>query len=605
VSTLAADPSVQRCDLAREPDFPWLGEPYQGALAALRAAVRTSPGLLLLTGEAGTGKTILTKTLVQRLRNDGALVGTRPLSPSEPGALPEAVAVAYGLPGDEAFRAGFEEFLSRTAADRKSAVFIIDDADRLTPDTIRTIEDLLETAASGSPRRLFSILLVGGPGLEAMLGSARHKRLGSRITTRCQLRRLTDEEVAAFLVHRLAVAGVHGSPFKPATVRDIHRASGGLASRIGPLAQQALAPPSATRATATARAPITAPPTPRSRVAAEVPPPAPAVTSSVPPPPAVTVPVPPTPPAVAAPVPPPPAVAAELPPPPLPAAPAALPTETAALAAIGSPAAPAEVAQSVRVVRSKPVHAPAEPARSVAPLKPTLQELLVTPPAKVAPSESRRWSSLRHVAIAVAAGAVVVLGSTFGVIAHRAPGARAALNVRTTKPTTATHNPPSAPVPSPVKPSPPSEAVTPVPTRPADTTNGPGREPVAPTPPANHANVPSPPSARAPHPVDGIAKPSPAPEPLERKAPATVTESGRQGNARRAARPPRVVAGTEAPTSRRAPDPSARVAEPRPDAARPSTPSRADRDTPDPSGIIDWLLKDRPPADASLDFGGK
>jgi type II secretory pathway predicted ATPase ExeA len=563
VDTLTEDRSTRPRDLGEEPDFPWLGEPYQGALAALRAAARTSPGLLLLTGETGTGKTILTKTLIQRLRNDRVLVGTL-RCPGEASCEPDdflrALAEACGAAGDAGPRADrlarIKEFLTRAAAERKSALFVIDGAEAVTPELLDTVEDLLEPArrAGGDgPNRVLSILLVGDPGLDTMLSDPRYKRLAGQITTRCQLRRLTEDEVWAFLVHRLAVAGVPGSPFTRATARQIHRASGGLASRIGPLAQQAL-------------------------------------------------------------------------------------TIQQTHDAPASPVAPAEATRQVVVTREA-----VAVSMDAAPARPTLHELIFAPP-RFASHRAWRWPSRRHVRIGLATGVVVVLGVALGAAAHRTPRVRAALGgwlthavsrTRGVERETTPNAPPvpsgpqdyapaavvpATPAPEPVKAPPAPEVATPAPPRPpepvtpstrASETSRPVRDPASDVAlsniePPTRARPGSTPEGPTRRPVEELAKQSPTPDPLKRKAVPSVTGPERRNAEPRTPRPPRVLAGTDAKVSREAPVPSRPVAEPPQPRANPSpAPTRApaDRDAPDPSGIIDWLLKERGAVGGSLPLG--
>ena len=228
----------------------WLGGPYGDVLATLGAAIREREGVLVLTGDVGTGKSLLTQAVLQKLRDREILVGELPYPHLDPLGFLRTVAMAYGLPSAfetrEAFQLEFEEFLRRTAADRKKVLFVIDEAQQLPSSLFPEIERLLrpESGPDGDGRAPFSVLLVGQPQLESVLDEPRHGALARRITARCRLQPLTEQEVAKYLAHRLRV-GAGGAALSTAVIREIHRQGEGVPRLIDQVAEKMLVAPPA------------------------------------------------------------------------------------------------------------------------------------------------------------------------------------------------------------------------------------------------------------------------------------------------------------------------------------------------------------------------
>ncbi len=237
-----------------DPAFFYPSRHHQEALYHLTYGIKQRLGFLLITGEVGTGKTTLAKALVDKLEYPAktALILNPTLSG---GQLLRAIVQDFGvLPNGSNENAkprrstltrgellyGMERFLLAEVQSGGTAVLIIDEAQALSASALEQVRLLSNVETTKT--KLLQIVLVGQPELdERLVTESRLRALNQRIVVRYQIQPLGTEEVAAYIEHRIRVAGEKAlARFTPGAMVLIARVSGGIPRRINLLCDQAL-----------------------------------------------------------------------------------------------------------------------------------------------------------------------------------------------------------------------------------------------------------------------------------------------------------------------------------------------------------------------------
>jgi type II secretory pathway predicted ATPase ExeA len=224
-----------------DPRYLFLNETYEEALERLLFAVEEME-FALLTGEVGSGKTLLTRALVDRLgdRYEVGMILNPRLSPRQ---FLKTVAVELGV-ADPRFQSNdlleqIHERLLELDAQGRAALVIVDEA-HLIPGKPTFEEIRLLTNYQLDDRNLVAILLVGQPELRERLQHRAYRALTQRIGVSFNLVPLAVEDTRAYLAHRLAVAGRERELFTEDAVARLHAASAGIPRVLNQLATQAL-----------------------------------------------------------------------------------------------------------------------------------------------------------------------------------------------------------------------------------------------------------------------------------------------------------------------------------------------------------------------------
>jgi general secretion pathway protein A len=229
--------------IAPDPAFLYLSARHQEALGHLLYGTGQYGGFVQLTGEVGTGKTTIVRTLLaQKLDNvDVAMIHNPRQSEAEfVASICDELGVAYERPATsiKILVDALNEHLLGTHAAGRRTVLIIDEAQNLAPAVLEQVR--LLTNLETDKEKLLRIMLIGQPELIELLGRAELRQLASRITARYHLVPLSPSETARYVRHRLAVAGGGPDIFGEAAMRRVHRYSGGVPRLINIVCDRAL-----------------------------------------------------------------------------------------------------------------------------------------------------------------------------------------------------------------------------------------------------------------------------------------------------------------------------------------------------------------------------
>ena len=223
-------------------EFFFAGANRGATLEALIYAITHDEGIVKVSGEVGSGKTMLCRMLLEKLPPDVETVYLA--NPSLSAAdIHHAIAdeLQASLPDSRAhqrLRALQDRLLEIYASDRK-VVVMIDEAHAMPPETLEEIR-LLSNLESNK-HKLLHIVLFGQPELDERLSKSDMRQLKERITHNFALEPLRRNDISDYLMFRIRAAGYRGPDlFSPAAIQLISKASEGLTRRINILADKAL-----------------------------------------------------------------------------------------------------------------------------------------------------------------------------------------------------------------------------------------------------------------------------------------------------------------------------------------------------------------------------
>lgn len=229
--------------IAPNPDYLYMSPRHKEALAHLTFGLRESGGFVMLTGEVGTGKTTVSRKLLQQLPDNTqvAMILNPTLSAIE---LLATICDELGIDYD-AEQASLKQYtdkiLSKLAENHKAGtntVLIVDEAQHLLPEVLEQLR--LLTNLETNREKLLKVVLIGQPELQTLLKRNELRQLAQRITARYHLLPLTASEVKLYVGHRLSVANGDVHIFSEGTLRAIHAISGGIPRVINLLCDRAL-----------------------------------------------------------------------------------------------------------------------------------------------------------------------------------------------------------------------------------------------------------------------------------------------------------------------------------------------------------------------------
>jgi len=227
--------------ISSDPRFLWLGEKHKEALAVLKYGVVNNQGFLLLTGDVGTGKTTLINALVNSLDSDTVVVN---VTDPRLDKLDFFKLVAHSL-GLEArvrtkfdFITSFGNFLHRAHEDQKRVLLIIDEAQKLSLDSLEEIR--LLSNIERQETKLLNIFFIGQDEFNDTIIQSECRALRQRITIVHHIEPLNEKETVEYVKYRLDMAGTQRAIFTDRALKEIYRFSRGYPRLINIICDRAL-----------------------------------------------------------------------------------------------------------------------------------------------------------------------------------------------------------------------------------------------------------------------------------------------------------------------------------------------------------------------------
>ncbi len=224
-----------------DPYFIYWGEAHNMAYAMLEYGILNQAGFTVVTGEIGSGKTTLLRQLLgglDRRITVGLVTNVMPGA----GRLLEWILLALNQPFENASYVGLyrqlQEFLIGEFAAGRHTVLIIDEAQNLAPEALEELRML--SNINTDQAQLVQLILVGQPQLRGILKRPELFQFAQRVSSDFHLPPLTEEEVKAYIEHRLSVAGAGRALFSANACQAIAQLSRGIPRTINILCDTAL-----------------------------------------------------------------------------------------------------------------------------------------------------------------------------------------------------------------------------------------------------------------------------------------------------------------------------------------------------------------------------
>jgi len=228
-----------------DPDFLYPSQQHRQAVAHLKYGLDREGGFILLTGEVGTGKTTLTRTMLQRIPAHVRVAYVLNSKLNETDLLAsicEELAIKLQKSKNLSFSkicidALNQDLLASHAKGQKTLI-VIEEAQNLSADVLETLRLLsnLET----NTHKLLHILLVGQPELLEILGQKQLRQLNQRVVSRFHLLPLDQSELSNYINHRLHHAGAAGPIFDQGCIKVLFRLTKGVPRLINLICHQSL-----------------------------------------------------------------------------------------------------------------------------------------------------------------------------------------------------------------------------------------------------------------------------------------------------------------------------------------------------------------------------
>jgi general secretion pathway protein A len=229
-------------EITPDPKFLYLSESHKEALAHLTYAVRERRGFTVVTGEVGTGKTILVQTLLSKL--DGNTKTAYLFNPMMGSTdFLHYICQDLGLKSQKKSKGQYlfqlHKFLMSCYSKNETVVLIVDEAHKLDPKLLEEVR--LLTNLETSKNKLLQVILIGQPELSEIMEKPEFRQLKQRVSLRYHVQPLNKEDTKKYVRKRLRVAGTFNlNIFTPKALNKIYRYTKGIPRLINIICDNAL-----------------------------------------------------------------------------------------------------------------------------------------------------------------------------------------------------------------------------------------------------------------------------------------------------------------------------------------------------------------------------
>jgi general secretion pathway protein A len=227
-----------------DPRYLYLSARHAEALAHLLYGINEAGGFVQLTGEVGTGKTTIIRSLLaQTPKNAEIALILNPRMTATEFLLTTCEELGIGVPDDATESRKdlvdiLNHYLLRAHADGRRIVLVVDEAQNLAPEVLEQVR--LLTNLETNTQKLLQIILIGQPELRELLARNELRQLAQRVTGRYHLHPLSAAETAAYARHRLRVSGATSDIFSSMALAELYHLSAGVPRVINVVADRAL-----------------------------------------------------------------------------------------------------------------------------------------------------------------------------------------------------------------------------------------------------------------------------------------------------------------------------------------------------------------------------
>ncbi|WP_374243282.1 XrtA/PEP-CTERM system-associated ATPase [Zoogloea sp.] len=221
-----------------DPSFFYGSRGHRRAMAYLEYGLHQNEGFIVITGEVGAGKTLLVRSLLEKLDSKKIVAANLVSTQIDADDILRLVAASFGIPSKHLSKSdlllAIEAFLVSTTAAGKRALLIVDEAQNLTQKAVEELRMLSNFQLED--HALLQSFLVGQPEFRAIMQSPEMVQLRQRVIASYHLGPLDLQETQAYVEHRLACVGWKGNPsFDAEAMREIYNVSQGIPRRINAL----------------------------------------------------------------------------------------------------------------------------------------------------------------------------------------------------------------------------------------------------------------------------------------------------------------------------------------------------------------------------------